>query len=161
MHINSYNFNKLKNIYFLCILFTGLFLYSQQAPAEESEMIESIIEYLEFAQYQGGNILPEQIPEADWKNFHVIDARRAEDYATDHIPGAVHIEWRSLIDQRNKIPRDKAVIVYCNTGSLSAQGAFALKLVGYDNVKILTGGYDGFKAKGGLQANERARNPRL
>ena len=140
--------------------FTFLFLLSG-AEAAESETADAMVEYLEFAEYQGGNILPEQITRKDWEKLFVIDTRRAEDYEKDHIPGAIHIEWRKLVERREEIPKDLPVIVYCNTGSLSAQGAFALKVLGYENVKILTGGYDQFKAKGGLDAHERAlrQNP--
>lgn len=132
---------------------------SVSALAEESPLAEAMEEYLEFAEYQGGNILPEQIPAAEWQKFHVVDTRRAEDFAREHIPGAVHIEWRRLVSRRDDIPHDQPVIVYCNTGSLSAQGAFALKVLGHENVKVLTGGYDQFKAKGGLRAYERATRP--
>lgn len=64
----------------------------------------------------------------------VIDARDAAQFEADHIPGAVNIEWRRAVARRDEIPRDKPVVVYCNTGSLSAQVAFALRLPGWDNV---------------------------
>lgn len=143
------------------VVFTCLLLGAPCVFAEEDAVADSIIEFMDFTEYQGGNILPEQIPAAEWKNFHVIDTRRKVDYDASHIPGAVHIEWRKLVSQREDIPTDKTVIVYCNTGSLSAQGAFALKVLGHDNVKVLTGGYDGFKSKGGLDAYERAQNPKF
>ncbi|WP_200248604.1 rhodanese-like domain-containing protein [Lamprobacter modestohalophilus] len=58
--------------------------------------------------------------------------------------------------QRDEIPRDQPVIIYCNTGSLSAQAGFALRLLGWDNVRILQDGLVGWKAKGGFEANQRA-----
>jgi rhodanese-related sulfurtransferase len=48
------------------------------------------------------------------------------------------------------------VIIYCNTGSLSAQAGFPLRLLGWDNVRILQDGLVGWKAKGGFEANQRA-----
>jgi 3-mercaptopyruvate sulfurtransferase SseA len=48
------------------------------------------------------------------------------------------------------------VLIYCNTGSLSAQAGFALRVAGWSNVRILQGGYQEWLAKGGMQANERA-----
>jgi 3-mercaptopyruvate sulfurtransferase SseA len=48
------------------------------------------------------------------------------------------------------------VLIYCNTGSLSAQAGFALRVAGWSNVRILQGGYQEWLAKGGLQANARA-----
>lgn len=136
-------------------------LSSEALVAAEQEELDAMLEYLEFAEYQGGNLLPEQIPAAEYPNLHIVDGRRPEDFAIDRIPGAVNIEWRQLLARRDELPRDRPVLVYCNTGSLSAQAAFALKVAGHDNVKILTGGFDGWKAKGGLQAYDRASSPRL
>lgn len=48
------------------------------------------------------------------------------------------------------------VLAYCNTGTLSAQAGFALRVAGYENVRILQGGYAEWKAKGGFEANARA-----
>jgi rhodanese-related sulfurtransferase len=48
------------------------------------------------------------------------------------------------------------VVVYCNSGSLSAQAVFALRLLGYDNVKVLQDGIEGWKKKGGFEAHARA-----
>lgn len=86
----------------------------------------------------------------------IIDARDAAQFAKEHIPGAVNIEWRQVLAKSSSIPKDKAVLIYCNTGSLSAQAGFALRVSGWENVKILQGGYAEWKAKGGLDANARA-----
>jgi len=72
------------------------------------------------------------------------------------IPGAVNIEWRQAVARRGELPKERMVVVYCNSGSLSAQGGFALRLLGYDNVKVLQDGYEGWKAKGGFDAHRRA-----
>lgn len=48
------------------------------------------------------------------------------------------------------------MVVYCNTGSLSAQAVFALRLLGWDNVRVLPDVLEGWKAKGGFEANRRA-----
>lgn len=86
----------------------------------------------------------------------VIDTRDAAQYAKEHIPGAIHIDWRQVLAQRATIPRDKPVLVYCNSGSLSAQAGFALRVAGLENVRILQGGFDEWKAKGGFDASTRA-----
>lgn len=115
--------------------------------------------YLEFVDYGGGVIFAEQIPKDDWKKFLVIDARDAGQYAKSHIPGAINIEWRQVLAKRNEIPRDKPVLLYCNTGSLSAQAGFALRVAGWDNVRILQGGMEEWKAKGGFDAAAKATKP--
>ena len=49
--------------------------------------------------------------------------------------------------------------MYCNTGSLSAQAVFALRLLGWDNVRVLQDGLQGWKAKGGFEAHQRTVTP--
>ena len=136
-----------------------LSLLAPPLQAEDTAALaEAIEEYLDFAEYGSSIILPEQIPAEDWPNLLVIDARDAAQFAADHIPGAVNIEWRKAVAQRDAIPQDKPVVVYCNTGSLSAQAVFALRLLGWDNVRVLQDGLEGWKAKGGFEANRRALN---
>ena len=101
-------------------------------------------------------IFAEHIPKADYEKIMVIDARDADQFAKDHIPGAVNLEWRKVLNEREKIPKDKMVLIYCNSGSLSAQAGFALRVAGFENVRILQGGFEEWKAKGGLEANARA-----
>lgn len=123
------------------------------------EAVKAMEEYLDFVDYGGATIFPEQIPKDDWHKFHVIDARDKEQYAKEHIPGAVNVEWRQVLAKRDTIPKSKPVLIYCNTGTLSAQAGFALRIAGYDNVRILQGGYVEWKAKGGLEAAAKAPAP--
>jgi rhodanese-related sulfurtransferase len=44
----------------------------------------------------------------------------------------------------DEIPTEKKVIVFCNTGSLSAQAAFALRVAGFDNVVVMQSGLLGW-----------------
>lgn len=122
-------------------------------------VIDALAEYLDFTEYGGAAIFPEQIPEQDWKNFFIVDARDERQFNKDHIPGAVNIEWRQVIAQRSGLPKDKPILIYCNTGTLSAQAGFALRLAGYDNLRILQGGLHEWKAKGGFEAHARALQP--
>ncbi|MBS4097463.1 MAG: rhodanese-like domain-containing protein [Sulfuricella sp.] len=124
-------------------------------PSPAADTVTAMEEYLDFVDYGGGIILPEQIPAADWKKIVVIDARDAGQYQKDHIPGALNIEWRQVLARRTELPQDKMVLLYCNTGTLSAQAGFALRLAGMDNVRILQNGFTGWKAKGGFDAHRR------
>lgn len=138
----------------------SLALLSSPAMADVKEdTIKGMEEYLDFVDYGGATIFPEQIPKEEWKKFFVIDARDKDQFAKEHIPGAVNIEWRQVLNKRNDIPKNKPVIIYCNTGTLSAQGGFALRVAGYDNVRILQGGYAEWKAKGGFDAASKATQP--
>ncbi|MBS3997218.1 MAG: rhodanese-like domain-containing protein [Hydrogenophaga sp.] len=121
--------------------------------------IDEMEAYLEFVDYGGGVIFAEQIPADEWNKMLVIDARDAGQFARGHIPGAVNMDWRQVLAQRHTIPKNKPVLVYCNTGSLSAQAGFALRVAGWDNVRVLQGGMEEWKAKGGFDAAARATTP--
>ena len=140
------------------LLAVTLQITSLPAAANEKAVVDAMESYLDFVDYGGATIFPEQIPKEDWKKFFVIDARDKDQFTKEHIPGAVNIEWRRTLAERSRIPKDKPVLVYCNTGSLSAQAGFALRLSGWENVKILQGGFAEWKAKGGLDANAKAAN---
>ncbi len=141
------------------LLCTAMIILLAASPAvadEKAKLIDELSGYLEFVDYGGGTIFAEQIPKSEYSKMMIIDARDAAQFAKEHIPGAVNIEWRQVLAKSSSIPKDKAVLIYCNTGSLSAQAGFALRVSGWENVKILQGGYAEWKAKGGLDANARA-----
>jgi rhodanese-related sulfurtransferase len=138
----------------LCALV--LQLTALPAVAEDKAAVDAMESYLDFVDYGGATIFPEQIPRADWNKFFVIDARDKDQFTKEHIPGAVNIEWRRTLAERSRIPKDKPVLLYCNSGSLSAQAGFALRVAGYDNVRILQGGFAEWKSKGGMDAAEKA-----
>jgi rhodanese-related sulfurtransferase len=100
--------------------------------------------------------MAEQIPADDYKKPFVLVVRDAGQFAKDHIPGAVNVEWRKVFAERGKLPKNKTVLVYCNTSSFSGQVAMALRMDGYEDVRILHGGYGEWKARGGLEAHARA-----
>lgn len=126
------------------------------AWADKAQAIDEMEAYLEFVDYGGGVIFAEQIPKDDWKKFLIIDARDAGQFAKNHIPGAINIEWRQVLAKRASIPKDKPVLIYCNSGSLSAQAGFAMRVAGWDNLRILQGGFDEWRAKGGFDASSKA-----
>ncbi len=121
--------------------------------------IDEMAGYLEFVDYGGGVIFAEQIPKDEWPKMVVIDARDAGQFAKGHIPGAINMDWRQVLAKRDSIPKNKPVLIYCNTGSLSAQSGFALRVAGWENVRILQGGMEEWKAKGGFDAAAKATAP--
>jgi rhodanese-related sulfurtransferase len=142
-----------KQIYFTLALLLAI---SSAMANDKAKIIDELSGYLEFVDYGGGTIFPEQIPKGEYAKMLVIDARDAAQYAKEHIPGAVNIEWRQVLAKSGDIPKNKPVLIYCNTGTLSAQAGFALRVSGWENVRILQGGFSEWKSKGGLDANAKA-----
>jgi rhodanese-related sulfurtransferase len=144
---------KKHHIYFSLVM---LFAATSVMATDKAKLNDELSSYLEFVDYGGGVIFPEQIPKNEYAKMMVIDARDAAQYAKEHIPGAVNIEWRQVLAKSGDIPKNKTVLIYCNTGTLSAQAGFALRVSGWENVRILQGGFSEWKSKGGLDANAKA-----
>ncbi len=117
----------------------------------ESPVIQAMQEYMEFSAYEAGIIVPQQISKDIFDSVVFIDTREAVQFAKSSIPGARNIEWREVLSRINEIPKDKKVVLFCNTGSLSAQAAFALRVAGRDNVLVLQTGLDGWKTNAGYR----------
>ena len=139
------------------LAWAGLALAPQLALAEtDKQVIDTVEAYFEFVDANGGTILAEQIPAEDYAKFHVPDVRDAAQFAKTHLPGAHNIEWRSVFAQRASLPKNKTILVYCNTSSFAAQVAMALRLDGFENVRTLYGGFNQWQAAGGMDAYARA-----
>jgi rhodanese-related sulfurtransferase len=132
------------------LLSPGALLYAEADPV----VSDALQEYFDFVDYGAGQITAEQIPATDYEKFYILDVRDAEQFAKQHIPGAVNIEWRQVFAQRDQLPREQTILAYCNSGSFAAQVALALRLDGFENVKILYGGFERWQAAGGLEASK-------
>ncbi len=67
----------------------------------------------------------------------IIDAREPFEYASNHIAGAINIPPSSLLNgapQLNDVPKDTALIVYCNSGSRSNMAIQLLRQMGFTNL---------------------------
>jgi len=120
--------------------------FSSPVMANASEdVVEAMGEYLMFQDYLSGVIRPEQIDQSIFEAVVFIDTRTSDQFEAGSIPGALHIEWREVIDRIDEIPQDQKTILFCNTGMLSAQAVFALRVAGFENVLVLQGGYQGWQ----------------
>ncbi|MCF4114767.1 MULTISPECIES: rhodanese-like domain-containing protein [Dethiosulfovibrio] len=64
--------------------------------------------------------------------LYILDIRKPEDYAEDHIDGAINIPWGEVGDYLDDLPKDEKIIVVCYTGQTAGQTVALLKLLGFD-----------------------------
>ena len=84
------------------------------------------------------------------ENIVVVDARSAEAFAKEHIPGAVSIPHRTMTPERTRhIQKDALVVTYCDGigCNASTKGALNMLKLGF-RVKELIGGLDWWKRDG-------------
>ena len=76
---------------------------------------------------------------------YIVDVRIPESYNIKTINGAKNIPLAQLRERINEIPKDKKVILVCNTGYTSYVASRILIQNGYNNVYSLLGGMQLFK----------------
>jgi rhodanese-related sulfurtransferase len=78
-----------------------------------------------------------------------VDVRIPKDKTFDqgHLPGAIHISFKDVARPENlaKLPKDKDIIVYCNTGHEENKALTVLRLLGY-RAYALKWGYMAWKS---------------
>lgn len=69
-------------------------------------------------------------------DYIILDVRRADEYASGHIPNAVHYANEDIVDQEPDVLPDKnqLIYVYCRSGNRSKQAAGKLTAMGYTNI---------------------------
>jgi rhodanese-related sulfurtransferase len=78
-------------------------------------------------------------------HFFVIDLMSKEDFAANHIPGAVNIPVEELNNRLSEIPKEKNVVVVCRKGLMKSDLALQqLHQSGFINAQKLSGGTAGW-----------------
>jgi thiosulfate/3-mercaptopyruvate sulfurtransferase len=97
------------------------------------------------------------------QSAHLIDSRSRERYLgkveplygkAGHIPGAKHFFWKEILNDKGKwkkseelqshfeaFDKDEEIIVSCGSGISACPNVLALKLAGYENVKLYPGSF--------------------
>ena len=84
------------------------------------------------------------------ETFLLVDVREDNEWATGHLPGAVHM-GRGVIerDVETSVPETGTkMILYCGGGFRSALVADNLQKMGYTNVESMDGGWRGWNEAG-------------
>ncbi|HTY84869.1 MAG TPA: VTT domain-containing protein [Silvibacterium sp.] len=83
---------------------------------------------------------------------YIVDLRHPLDYLPDPrtLPGAVLLTPDGLVQQSDKIPRDRDVVLFCTCPSeaTAAKMALAIRRLGVVRVRPLRGGFDEWKRLG-------------
>jgi len=95
----------------------------------------------------------------------IVDTREAWEYEEGHLPGAVQLDWRELVDAETRglkpeaklevlltdrgITPDRRIVLYCNTARRISHTYVALKHLGYETVDFYEGSLTEWKERGG------------
>ena len=79
-------------------------------------------------------------------NIYIVDVRPEHMYAEGHVPGAVNIPLKTLVNPENlqKLPKDKQIVLFCVSGHTASMANAILGMLGY-NVLTSKGGFNKWK----------------
>ena len=84
------------------------------------------------------------------EKFVLVDVREESEWASGHLPGAVHL-GKGIIERdiEQRVPDTSTkLVLYCGGGFRSALTADNLQKMGYSNVESMDGGWKGWLAAG-------------
>ena len=94
----------------------------------------------------------------------VVDVREPHEYDAGHLPNAVQLDWRTLVDEETRglrpedelravlaehgITPDRRVLLYCNTARRISHTYVVLRALGYEHVDFYEGSLTEWEAVG-------------
>ena len=94
----------------------------------------------------------------------VLDSRSSQETKLGRVPGSINVEWKENVSgpfqtfkpakelkklyAEKGITPDKEIITYCATGGRASQSLFALRLLGYQKVKVYYGSWADYSTRG-------------
>lgn len=74
--------------------------------------------------------------EENLENFDIIDVRTEEEYKLGHVEGAINIPYDEILDNLDRINKDKPTIVYCRSNARAEIASLSLKSAGFPYIYI-------------------------
>ena len=71
----------------------------------------------------------------------LLDVREEYEYQAGHVKGAINLPLREILSQKDSLPKDRDIYVYCRTAHRSADAVNFLKSLGFDKVHNVEGGF--------------------
>jgi rhodanese-related sulfurtransferase len=101
----------------------------------------------DFLKKKYETISPEKAKAAQDAGAMLIDVRESGEYRGGHAPGAKLVSLGSLESKFNEIPKERDILVICQSGMRSAQAAGILARAGY-KVSNVSGGMTNWQRSG-------------
>ncbi len=150
MNIKSSNLSFLAVVLiFVLVIVIGLLTLNRP----DLKFTLTINETLEQGSFTEDEIFPEDlvgIIEMEEPGYAIMDIRSPFEFIKGHISGAINIPTNNLLDKENikmfkQYAADSVVVIMYAQDQLDANGPWLiLKQMGYNNIKVLLGGYHYF-----------------
>src|SRR5262249_1977672 len=81
-------------------------------------------------------------------NAMIVDVREPEEYQTGHVPGAINLPQAELASRLEELPKDKQLLLVCQSGMRSVRSAQFLRQAGFSRAGGGGGGPPAWAAAG-------------
>ena len=75
------------------------------------------------------------------ENQMLLDVREDYDFNAGHVKGAINMPLREIIANKDELPKDKDIFVYCRSAHRSADAVNFMKSLGFEKVHNVKGGF--------------------
>lgn len=117
-----------------------------KAPDVDKDLLAALDKYLTTLPDGFGGVAPASLAKdiQDGKKPFLLDVREAKELSDNgYIEGAVNIPIRTLTQNLGQLPaKDQPIVVHCAIGLRGGIGMMTLQLLGYTNVKSISGGFN-------------------
>lgn len=105
-------------------------------PAQDEAFRKAAAEYFEKTPENNYYLQPDDVLnriKSGKNDFVLVDVRSEKEFRQWHLPGAIGIPYRDIADPTNlaKLPKDKDIILYCNSGHEESKALPVLGMLGY------------------------------
>lgn len=112
--------------------------------------IKSGADLIEEAKARIREVTPKEVMADTNPDLVLLDVRERNEWNLGHLPNAMHLARGSIETKIEAlIPRDKHVVIYCQSGNRSAFVADTLQQMGYEDVASMSRGIVGWVDEGG------------
>jgi thiol-disulfide isomerase/thioredoxin/rhodanese-related sulfurtransferase len=125
--------------------------YTQEPPPKPPKPTGSYVDgvFVENYVYKPNFISAQELKkliDEKSKDIVIVDTAAAVIFDEQHIPGAVNFPYAPTLPQPITLPRTKTLVIYCacNAEEESIDTAKKLTEYGYQNLKVLKGGWSGW-----------------
>ncbi len=117
--------------------YTNILLYADGFPVWEEKALPITAGPDYSKKIETTKLRPEELKKMigdGSKDFVIVDVRDVSEYKEGHIPGAINIPVETFAANSEILPKEKKIIVYCNSGGRSYTAYRKLMKLAYPNI---------------------------
>ena len=125
----------------------GVLRWQVQSKASDTTIANSKQSFMSISPIAGRAMIEKNKNNPD---FIILDVRTPGEYASEHIDGAMNLDYysKSFRTNLNQLDKSKTYLIYCHSGRRSGLTLDMMRDLGFSGAYDIAGGMAAWKAKG-------------